>query len=131
MKSKQTNTSWGFRIFLLLVFLGTTSLTAFAMNDFERIPLDGNWLSRSKSVIHISVSASICNSVIFIQNRVPDRDMTICLLNEQGTVVYEEEISKSETASVIIHIDNLPKGEYVLEISSMAGDWLRGSFEYK
>lgn len=128
MKLKQSNPSWGFSILLFFALLEFTSLRVLATNESRDLLWSGNWISYGRSVIQMPISASICNSIIFIQNSVPDRNMTIRIQNEQGTVVYEQGISKSEAACVCINVDDLVEGEYVLELSSPFGDLLQGKF---
>lgn len=130
MKSRQKNAKWRFRTFLIL-FLGFTSFTALATNASERILLSGNWPTHHRSVAQTSVSASLCNSMIFIQNSYPDRDITIRIITEEGIVAYKQEITRSETASVTINMDDLVEGEYVLQISDLAGSLLWGKFVYQ
>lgn len=131
MKLKQKNTKWRFRIFLFLILLGFTSLTVLAANSSETIFLSGSWPIHHRSLVQIPISASICNSMIFIQNSSPDRDITIRIISEERIVVYEQEITQPETALVIINVDDLVEGEYMLQISGSAGGLLQGSFKYR
>lgn len=131
MKSRQKNTKWRIRNFLFSILLGFTSLTALATNASERILLSGNCPTHHRSVAQTSVSASLCNSMIFIQNSYPDRDITIRIITEEGIVAYKQEITRSEAASVTINVDDLMEGEYVLQISDSAGNLLQGSFKHR
>lgn len=131
MKSTLKETGWKVRIVLLYALLGLTSLTAFATNESEKIFLEGQWMPYGRSIIQMPISASICNSVISIINSRPDRDVSVSIINKEGIIVYKQEIPQSETASIVINVDDLTEGEYILEISSSGGGLLCGSFKYR
>ncbi|MCD8029657.1 MAG: DUF3244 domain-containing protein [Bacteroides sp.] len=92
--------------------------------------LDGSWRGKGRSITPtIPIKAYTDRYSVTIQNQSPSCDITIRILSEIGTVVFQKEVPAAETAYIWIPVDSLPNGTYVLELTNKYGDYLQGVFD--
>ncbi len=116
--------------------LGIWSQTMFSSEirleerSLEEFTLDGSWRIKGRSITPtIPIKAYTDGYSVTIQNQSPNCDITIRIVSETGTVVFQEEVPAAETAYIWIPVDSLPNGTYILELTNTYGDYLQGIFD--
>lgn len=94
-----------------------------------RVILDGKWDKIQRSAAPITpVNALICDGFLTIQNTDIDCGISICILNNQGEIVLQKQIVAESSAYIVLSINDLPAGDYQLELTNSFGGYLYGSF---
>lgn len=129
MKMKKFVSLWKLRVLLAFVLSSLCLQVGFATESLTSIPLKGVWEKVNRSLNPIApITASIENSILFISNSSPNRDITIDIVDENGMIVYTQKVPAINTANVVIPITELPSGNYKLELRSPFNDYLYGNF---
>lgn len=130
MKLKKFVSTMNLRVFIVFFVLGILSLSIVAASEaIYNIDIQGKWDPINKSIHRsIPITASIDSSILSIENTSPDCDITITIINDNGEIVYEQEVSAANTASICIPLNEFPAGEYTLELTNLSGNYLRGNF---
>lgn len=134
MKSKEFTKTWNLRFAVILVigisFIQMTYARQTLQNENKTIELTGNysdWENGTRSITSIPITAYTDGYNIYIQNTNPNCDITVTISNTNtGEKVNEQTVPKSETAYIVISIENLPFGEYLLGLSNPQGGYLYG-----
>lgn len=130
MKLKKIMHMMNLRVFFLFWGLGILSLPIVAASEIAySVDLNGKWKPIGKS-IHSSlpITASIDSRILSIENTSPDCNIIITIINDNGEIIYQQEVSAANTASICIPMDGFPTGEYTLELTNPSGNYLRGNF---
>lgn len=118
------------RGFFVFFVLGLLSLPIVAASETAyTINIQGTWKPFGKSIKpSFPITASTDSRILSIENTSPDCDIIITIINDNGEIVYQQEISAANTASICIPLNEFPAGEYTLELTNPAGNYLRGNF---
>ncbi|MCC8188508.1 MAG: DUF3244 domain-containing protein [Bacteroides sp.] len=134
MERKKNVKNFSVRL-IVCIMLGIWSQTIFSSevrseeSSLEEFTLDGRWSNIERSLIPtIPIKAYTDGYSVTIKNQSPNCDITIRILSEIGTVVFQEEVPAAETAYMLIPVDSLPHGTYILELTNTYGDFLQGIF---
>ncbi len=94
------------------------------------VEMDGGWEDAIRSVItNCPITVFTDGYLLTIKNASPDRDMTIRITDvAKGTIVYEDNVLKAQSAYISISIANFSAGEYKLEIVGTPSGYLKGFF---
>lgn len=94
------------------------------------VEMDGGWEDAIRSVItNCPITVFTDGYLLTIKNASPDRDMTIRITDvAKGTIIYEDNVLKAQSAYISISIANFSAGEYKLEIIGTPSGYLKGFF---
>lgn len=136
MKTKRTKTLFvnALMVSIVICFLFIPNCFS-SIHETTEITLDGKWDTKSnddlieRSLPIIPITAYLSDNYINIENEKPDCDITINIINcTTGDIVYRQTISKAATFSILIPINNLISGEYILELTGSSTRHLEGIF---
>lgn len=130
MKLKKIMHMMNLRVFFLFWGLGILSLPIVAASEIAySVDLNGKWKPIGKSIpSFLPITASIDSRILSIENASPDCNIIITIINDNGEIIYQQEVSAANTASICIPMDGFPTGEYTLELTNPSGNYLRGNF---
>ena len=96
----------------------------------KEVEVDGAWVPGARSVItNCPITVFTDSYLLTIKNASPDRNMTIRITDiAKGTIVYEDNVLKAQSAYISISIANFSAGEYKLEIVGTPSGYLKGFF---
>lgn len=96
----------------------------------KEVEIDGSWGEGIRSIItNCPITVFTDGYLLTIKNASPDRDMTIRITDvAKGTIVYEDNVLKAQSAYISISIANFSAGEYKLEIVGTPSGYLKGFF---
>lgn len=123
-----------FKILSLRMALLTILLSGLSMQNIyafsettKNLPLNGRWEVKARSLSPIP-TASYDSQSIYIENPSPNCDITITITSSTGEEVYRQTFSESQTAYMVIRIENLTSGQYTLQMANNQGNYLTGVF---
>lgn len=131
MDSKEMIKMWSLRTVLITLVLSFFSVqSSFASYEASDIKLDGIWGNGKRSIIQtIPINAYTDGHNLYIQNTIPDRDITITISNyTTGQIVYKQTTLAASTTYIVISIEELSVCEYKLELNTLYEDYLQGNF---
>lgn len=96
----------------------------------KEVEIDGSWGEGIRSIItNCPITVFTDGYLLTIKNASPDRNMTIRITDiAKGTIVYEDNVLKAQSAYISISIANFSAGEYKLEIVGTPSGYLKGFF---
>lgn len=129
MKTKSLVNVWSLRLFIVLTLNSFFLQMGVASNSSTDLRLVGNWDKASKS-LRLPISASTDGKLLYLENTSPYCDIIISIVNDNGAVLYRQEVPATETSFIVIPLSELPTGSYQLELSNLFGGYLKGSFTF-
>lgn len=132
MKSKSLmKKKWSLRmVAMIAILINVLSVQAnYAIDSkVESIPVHGDWFEKTRSLISdCPITVLTDGAFIYIQNELPDRDITIRITNERtGSTSYESTIPHVQAAYITIPIASYSAGEYKIEIIGSPMGYLSG-----
>lgn len=92
---------------------------------------DGKWKNYERSLSEIPISGQVVDDLLILSNDRPDRDIVITFMDSSGTVVLEKYVPQSQSASVMLPLEELPDGNTytVVLTSSNPSDRIYATFE--
>lgn len=115
------------RVLLFFVLSSLSLQVSFASNASGEIYLNGGW-DIQRGLPSIPITASIEGSILSISNSSPTIDITITIMDDSGKIVWMQEVSAANTASITISLSELPAGAYTLSLMNLYGGDLQGYF---
>ncbi|MCD7901338.1 MAG: DUF3244 domain-containing protein [Bacteroides sp.] len=103
-------------------FLGTTDEEIILEEDE-----DGKWLYR-RSLIQNLPKAFLHSSYLSIYDLPLNTTVRITIKNNNGGILYEQEVLKTTTFPFEILLDHFSDGNYILELRNPLGGYLYGYF---
>ena len=135
MKTKRTKTQFVNALMVSIAICFSFIPNCFSsIHETTQIVLDGKWEAKNedyadRSLPSIPITAYLSNNYINIENEKPDCDITINIINcTTGDIVYQQTISQAATSNILIPINNLISGEYILELTGSSTRHLEGIF---
>lgn len=116
------------RVLLFFVLSSLSLQVSFASNITEKITVTGVWPTTQRELPSIPITASIEGSILSINNSSPTIDITITIMDDSGKIVWMQEVSAANTASITISLSELPAGAYTLSLMNLYGGDLQGYF---
>jgi hypothetical protein len=92
----------------------------------EWVCINGEWVPVEKTFILTQTYYMISDQTLHLQNLRPQRVVTVSILNDADETVYETETSG--TTTLLLSLDNLPAGDYRLELRDVWGSYLYADF---
>lgn len=91
----------------------------------------GSWDPASRSLNEIPISGQVVDNLLILSNDRPDRDIVITFMDSSGTVVFEKYVPQSQSAYVMLPLEELPDGNTytVVLTSSNPSDRIYATFE--
>lgn len=130
MKLRKFTSVINLRVFIVFFVLGILSQPIVVASETAYvIDIQGKWYPSGKSIpSFLPITASIDSRILSIENASPDCNIIITIINDNGEIIYQQEVSASNTASICIPMDGFPTGKYTLELTNPSGNYLRGNF---
>jgi hypothetical protein len=128
-----TFTMWCARIVLVIASAVAFESLAFAaekqmMNDgvcsSDPVTFDGEWKKRGRSFVQPYFI--LTDQMMYLYGILPQRVVTVSILNDAEETVYETETSGTDTLLLIL--TNLSAGEYRLELRDALDSYLYADF---
>jgi hypothetical protein len=123
---------WCTRIVLFIAIAATFEHLAFATeertinaacND-ESKDMYGEWQGKERSFVQPYFILN--DQMMYLYGILPQRVVTVSILNDADETVYETETSG--TTTLLLSLDNLPAGDYRLELRDAWGSYLYADF---
>lgn len=91
----------------------------------------GEWNPTQRSLSDIPISGQVADNLLILSNDRPDRDIVITFMDSSGTVVFEKYVPQSQSACVMLPLEELPDGNiYMIVVtSSNPSDKIYATFE--
>lgn len=132
MKSKSTMKGMWSVVIIITMLMNILPIQAKTTGTpkIKDVEMDGGWEDAIRSVItNCPITVFTDGYLLTIKNASPDRDMTIRITDvAKGTIVYEDNVLKAQSAYISISIANFSAGEYKLEIVGTPSGYLKGFF---
>lgn len=132
MKSKSTMKGMWSVVIIITMLMNILPIQAKTTGTpkIKDIEIDGFWEDGARSVItNCPITVFTDGYLLTIKNASPDRDMTIRITDvAKGTIIYEDNVLKAQSAYISISIANFSAGEYKLEIIGTPSGYLKGFF---
>lgn len=132
MKSKSTMKGMWSVVIIITMLMNILPIQAKTTGTpkIKDVEMDGGWEDAIRSVItNCPITVFTDGYLLTIKNASPDRDMTIRITDvAKGTIIYEDNVLKAQSAYISISIANFSAGEYKLEIIGKPSGYLKGFF---
>lgn len=132
MKSKSTMKGMWSVVIIITMLMNILPIQAKTTGTpkIKDVEMDGGWEDAIRSVItNCPITVFTDGYLLTIKNASPDRDMTIRITDvAKGTIIYEDNVLKAQSAYISISIANFSAGEYKLEIIGTPSGYLKGFF---
>ena len=80
---------------------------------------EGKWKNYERSLDGIPISGQVADNLLIYSNDRPDRDIVITFMDSSGTVVFEKYVPQSQSAYVMLSLEELPDGNtYTVVLTS-------------
>ena len=80
---------------------------------------EGKWKNYERSLDGIPISGQVADNLLILSNDRPDRDIVITFMDSSGTVVFEKYVPQSQSAYVMLSLEELPDGNtYTVVLTS-------------
>lgn len=92
---------------------------------------EGKWKNYERSLDGIPISGQVADNLLILSNDRPDRDIVITFMDSSGIVILEKYVPQSQSAYVILPLEELPDGNtYMIVVtSSNPSDRIYATFE--
>ena len=92
---------------------------------------EGKWKNHERSLDGIPISGQVADNLLILSNDCPDRDIIITFMDTSGTVVFEKYVPQSQSACVMLPLEELPDGNtYTIVLTSLnPSDKIYATFE--
>lgn len=111
----------------LILFIMLCGVVSPQLMRADHIPTEGWWEEGYRSFVSAPPSVSIEGNVLSVHFVDALSDLTICVMDSRGQVVYESVIEGEAERVYHLYLDNRLEGKYLINLTHRCG-YLNGNF---